>query len=72
MLIDLLRRASPARKCQMIVAANRAGRALAIAGLRARHPQESPEQLWRRLADLWLGPELATAAYGPRIPDERD
>lgn len=71
-LIELLRRASPARKCQMIVAANRAGRALAMAGLRSRHPHESPERLWRRLADLWLGPELAAAAYGPPIPDERE
>jgi len=71
-LIDLLRRASPARKCQMIVSANRAGRALAMAGLRARHPHESPEQLRRRLADLWLGPELAAAAYGPRNLDERE
>lgn len=35
-LIDLLRRASPARKCRMIVSANLAGRALALAGLRAR------------------------------------
>jgi hypothetical protein len=70
-LIELLRRASPARKCRMMVSANLAGRALALAGLRARHPQDSPDQLRRRLADLWLGPELAAAAYGPCTPDER-
>jgi hypothetical protein len=70
-LIDLLRRASPARKCRMIVSANLAGRALALAGLRARYPLESPEQLRRRLADLWLGPELAAKAYGRLVPDER-
>jgi hypothetical protein len=70
-MIDLLRRASPARKCQMIVSANLDGRALAMAGLRERHPQDSPARLRRRLADLWLGPELAAAAYGPFTPDER-
>jgi hypothetical protein len=69
-LLGLLRRASPARKCAMIVSANRAGRALALAGLRARFPHDSPAQLRRRLADLWLGAELAAKAYGPLPPDE--
>jgi len=68
-LIDLLRRASPARKFQMIVSANVASRQLALAGLRMRHPQDSPQQLRRRLADLWLGEELAAKAYGPPESD---
>ena len=55
----------------MIVSANRAGRALALAGLRTRFPHETPEQLRRRLADLWLGQELAAKAYGRRVPHER-
>ena len=67
-LIELWRRATPARKFAMIVSANRAGRALTTAGLRARFPQDSPAQLRRRLADLWLGPELAAKAYGPVLP----
>jgi hypothetical protein len=64
-LIELLRRASPARKFAMIVSANRRGRALAMAGLRERFPNDSPAQLRRRFADLWLGKELAAKAYGP-------
>jgi hypothetical protein len=69
-LIELLRRASPARKFAMIVSAHAAGRQLALAGLRQRFPRDSSEQLRRRLADLWLGPDLALKAYGPPVPDE--
>jgi hypothetical protein len=67
-LIELLRGASPARKLAMVLNANRTGRALALAGLRDRHPREATARLQRRLADLWLGPELAAKAYGP-LPD---
>ena len=68
-LIELLRNASPARKMEMVLSANRTARALALTGLRERHPTESSERLRRRLADLWLGPELAAKAYGP-LPDK--
>ena len=64
-LIELLRQASPMRKLEMVMSANRTARALALAGLQERHPQDSPARLQRRLADLWLGPELAAKAYGP-------
>ena len=64
-LIELLRGATPARKMAMVLSANHTARCLAMTGLRERHPNESPEQLRRRLADLWLGPELAAKAYGP-------
>jgi hypothetical protein len=67
-LIELLRAASPARKMGMVLSANRTARALALAGLRERHSGESPAQLRRRLADLWLGEKLAAKAYGP-LPD---
>lgn len=63
-LIKLLRNASPARKIAMVLSANRTARALALTGLRERHPTDSSVQLQRRLADLWLGPELAAKAYG--------
>lgn len=68
-LIDLLRKASPARKLAMVISANRTARTLALTGLRERHPNDSPAQLRRRLADLWLGPDLASAAYGPSPGD---
>jgi hypothetical protein len=64
-LIQLLRGATPARKLAMMLEANCAARALALVGLRERHPNDSPAKLRRRLADLWLGPELAAKAYGP-------
>ncbi len=63
-LLELLRNASPSRKIEMVLSANRAGRALALAGLRERYPSESESRLRRRLADVWLGAELATKAYG--------
>jgi hypothetical protein len=48
---------------------NRTVQALALAGLRQRHPDDTPAQRRRRLADLLLGPELAACVYGP-LPEE--
>ncbi len=67
-LLDLFRKASPARKIALVLSANRTARELALTGLRERHPGASTTQLRRRLADLWLGPQLAAKAYGP-LPD---
>jgi hypothetical protein len=69
-LLELLRRASPARKMAMVLDANRTARLLALVGLRERHPGDSPARLRRRLADLWLGPDLAAKAYGPLTEHE--
>ena len=69
-LIKLLREASPARKMALLLDANRTARALALTGLRERHPNDSPARLRRRLADLWLGANLAAKAYGPLPADE--
>jgi len=68
-LIELWRSASPARKVAMVLSANRTARALVLTGLRERHPGESPARLQRRLADLWLRPELAAKAYGAGLPE---
>jgi len=38
--------------------------------LRQRHPNASPEELRRRLADILLGPELAVRVYGPPTWEE--
>ena len=64
-LIRLLRTATPARKMAMVLNANRTARALAITGLKERYPGESPRHIHRRLAELWLGVELADKVYGP-------
>ena len=65
-LLDLLRQAPAWRKLRMVEDTNRSVKDLLMAGLRHRFPQDTPAVLRRRLADLWLGPELSTAAYGPR------
>jgi hypothetical protein len=49
----------------MVAEMNSALRTLALSGLRQRYPHATPEELRRRLADLWLGPDLATRVYGP-------
>ncbi len=65
----IFRDMAPARKIQLVVEAIAASRDLALAGLRARHPGASPEELRRRLFGLELGEELACRVYGP-LPDE--
>jgi hypothetical protein len=67
--IELIRRMTPARKIELVGEMNQAVRELALAGLRHRHPSDSPAQLIRRLADLQLGPELAERVYGPMQQD---
>ena len=63
-------RAMPAwRKLELAAEMNRAVRQLALAGLRQRHPDDTPAERRRRLADLLLGRELATRVYGPAPGD---
>lgn len=64
-LLEMLAAAPAWRKLQMVGEMNRAVRELALVGLRRRHPTETEEQLWRRLATMLLGEELARRAYGP-------
>jgi hypothetical protein len=64
-LIELLRQAPVWRKLCMVEDSNRSVKDLLTMGLRHRFPQDSPGMLRRRLADLWLGPELSAVAYGP-------
>jgi hypothetical protein len=63
--IELLRSAPPWRKLEMVWQLNAAVQALALSGLRGRYPEDSPEKLRRRLADLLLGGETAAKVYGP-------
>jgi hypothetical protein len=64
-LIELLRKAPPWRKLEMVGQLNRTVRTLALNGLMLRYPVDSPVKLRRRLADLLLGSELAEKVYGP-------
>jgi hypothetical protein len=53
------------RKLALVGEMYRTVRSLAVAGLRQRYPNDSPDQRERRLADLLLGSELAMCVYGP-------
>ncbi len=68
-LIDLLRKAPPWRKLEMIDQLNQSVKLLAFTGLKDRYPDENETQLRRRLAGLLLGEDLARKAYGP-LPGE--
>jgi hypothetical protein len=63
-LLDLWRKATPARKFSIAFDTTRTLQEFILAGLRQRHPNDSPEKLRRRFAEAWLGPELARLAYG--------
>jgi len=63
--IELMRQAPPWRKVYLAGQMTETVRLLAISGLRQRHPQATPAELQRLLADLWLGPELAARVYDP-------
>jgi len=67
--IEGLRRMPPWRKMALVGDMNETVRALALAGLRQRYPDDKPGQRRRRLADLVLGPELAARVYGPLQED---
>lgn len=68
--IEIYRRMPMGRKLELVEEANRTARTLALAGLRIRYPEASPEELHRRLMDLLLGEELAAAVYGPLVTGE--
>ena len=65
LLIEHLRQMPTWRKLALVGEMNRAVRDLAMAGLRQRHPNDTPTQRRRRLATLLLGGELAARVYGP-------
>ncbi len=56
---------SPAEKLARVRELTRGAAALALAGLRVRHPAESEPRLLRRLAGIRLGERAAVEAYGP-------
>ncbi|HEC35099.1 MAG TPA: hypothetical protein ENI39_01030 [Anaerolineae bacterium] len=67
--IERLRQMPPWRKMTLMAEMNQTVRTLALAGLRQRHPDDTPAQRRRRLADLLLGPDLAARVYG-HLPEE--
>ncbi len=63
--VERLRQMPSWRKMALMAEMTESVRTLAVAGLRQRYPADTPTQRRRRLADLLLGPELATRVYGP-------
>ena len=64
-LFALLREMPAWRKLDLVAQLNQTVRELALSGLRERYPQADEAEIWRRLADLVLGAELAEKVYGP-------
>ena len=69
-LIRLLRAAPPWRKLEMVGQMNEAVKTMMRSGLRSRYPNDSPQMIERRMADLLLGEELALKAYGPLTEEQ--
>ena len=63
--IELLRSAPSCRKLEMVWQMNAAAGTLALSNLKARDPDDPPEKIRQRLAELLLGPDLAAKVCGP-------
>ncbi len=63
-LYDLYRRMPLGRRLELVFDMCDTGRALAIAGLRMRHPEATEEELQRLWARQHLGQELFERVYG--------
>ena len=61
--IELIRRMPPWKKMAAVDGLNKMVRTLAMSGIRQRHPDATPEQVRRMLAELILGAELARKVY---------
>lgn len=64
MLVEADRALTPQQKMRQVLDCNATAEAMAMAGLRARHPQASERELRMRLAALRLGRPLMIAAFG--------
>jgi len=66
-LIRLLREAPSWRKLEMVGQMNAAVQTMMRCGLRECYPQDSPQMIQRRMADLLLGEDLALKVFGPPL-----
>lgn len=69
--IELLRQMPSWRKMELVTQLTQMWYALALSGLRHRHPEAGDNELHRRLADQILGTELAARVYGPLPAEEQ-
>ena len=61
--LDICRRMDPARRVELAWRMSEEARAVAAAGIRARHPDYSEAEVRRALARLVLGDALASIAW---------
>lgn len=62
---------SSVQRARLVAGAARTARAMALAGLRQRHPAASESEIVARFALLTLGPSLAHRVY-PHLVDVHD
>jgi hypothetical protein len=63
MQIKLIRSMPSWKKISIMEGLNETVKALAISGIKERHPNASPQEIRRMLAELMLGAELARKVY---------
>jgi hypothetical protein len=63
MQIEIIRRMPSWKKFALVDDLNETVKAFASSGIKQRHPDATPEQIHRLLADLMLGAELARKVY---------
>ena len=68
-LVEGIRRMSPAQKLARVTALNRSVEMLALAGIRMRHPDASEHEVHRLLARMWLDEDTLAAVTSRRSPD---
>jgi hypothetical protein len=64
MQIEIIRRMPSWKKIALLDDLNETVKAFNIIGIKQRHPDATPENIQRMLADLMLGAELAKKVYG--------
>jgi hypothetical protein len=62
--IEIIRRMPAWKKIAMVDSLNETVKTLAISGIQERHPDATPQQIRRMLAELMLGADLAQKVYG--------
>ena len=61
--IQVIRRMSAWKKISIVDDLNETVKAIAVSGIRQRHPNATPQEIRRMLAGLMLGEELARKVY---------
>ena len=67
-LIELLRKKTPAQRLHMMQELNQHVRSRLLVGIRKRHPDASADEVNRRLGDILLSAPVASEVYGPNVP----